>query len=513
MPPGAERLRSSPITYSNNARPDAAGSGSTLADSLPTPKFIWFRWVCVCSWLLILINFVILVTAAVALGSVLDVATQICGEPEVSVGGSCPDTLECFATCVDDTSLITSARMRDCFNEGCTADVACTGCIADSSTRAYNLAQRYLNSSISVTYARELMLMEVGINPTGRRLEDEEDEKDEEDEDEEADDDEVTREAGEATPAATATAAASGIASASSAAAAIAIRRPWMPELAACSCANLTTCCLLWSGAVDPGYDCDASATCNADVCGCEPERTVVAAAALAAAAVRHASALRDAASARHAAPSATGIASAPALGGAAGFAIDGTAVLLLRAAYAAARGQPVHEALAAAAAASAARDGVAGGAAGGAGPRRQLNVAATDEAYVNIAVASSLALVGAHKLEVVYGWLVALGVLMMAPAMLALSGLGNGPPHCCHEPTHVERMHKVELRCACHCAWIWGIIVLFLTALALCKFQVRSPKESFRVLLSSSESFHSLQEYGCSPRARLPPVAADARR
>jgi hypothetical protein len=44
---------------------------------------------------------------------------------------------------------------------------------------------------------------------------------------------------------------------------------------AACGCANLTTCCTLWSGAADPGYDCDAGPTCNAQVCHCPaPPRT-----------------------------------------------------------------------------------------------------------------------------------------------------------------------------------------------------------------------------------------------
>jgi hypothetical protein len=41
-----------------------------------------------------------------------------------------------------------------------------------------------------------------------------------------------------------------------------------------CECANLTTCCTLWSGKADPGFDCNAGSSCNADVCSCESEFT-----------------------------------------------------------------------------------------------------------------------------------------------------------------------------------------------------------------------------------------------
>jgi len=57
--------------------------------------------------------------------------------------------------------------------------------------------------------------------------------------------------------------------------------------------------------------------------------------------------------------------------------------------------------------------------------------------------------------------------------APIGLRGLGDSPPRCCFVPTHVERMHKRELRCACHCAYLWGVAILLLCGLAIAKFQV----------------------------------------
>jgi hypothetical protein len=69
-------------------------------------------------------------------------------------------------------------RMRDCFLDGCNTSATCSGCISASATLAYNLSQRYLASSIDVTYARRLMLEDRVSN--GRRraaqVADEEDE-------------------------------------------------------------------------------------------------------------------------------------------------------------------------------------------------------------------------------------------------------------------------------------------------------------------------------------------------
>ena len=386
MPPAGS---STSLIYANNARPEAGSSSSAAAlAEMPSAasKFIWFKWVCAGSWLIIVLNLVLLITAASALGQIIDVGRTVCDEPEINTGASCPSALSCFAECVDDTSLVTSSRMRDCFVGGCSSGGVCTGCSATGAARAYNLSQRYLNSSISLVYAQQLMLS------ARRRLE-------------------VERGLGVLVPASSAP--------------------------APCTCANLTTCCLLWQGAADPGYQCDASASCNADACAreCEPE-----AAAASGASVR-------------------------------------TAAVVLRAAYATAWGQPARDALvAAAAAAAAAADGASSFATGseGSAGRRRLSVAADrDAAYVNVAVASTIALLGDGRLEPLYGWLVALAVLGLLPAYLALLGVGNGPPHCCDVPSRVERMHKVEMRCACHCGYLWGVVVLMLVALALCKFQV----------------------------------------
>ena len=94
-------------------------------------------------------------------------------------------------------------------------------------------------------------------------------------------------------------------------------------------------------------------------------------------------------------------------------------------------------------------------------------------ESYANAAVAVSLALIATGRLSVLFGWVAAVAFLAMLPPILGLRGLGNVPPRCCALPSHVERMHKVSMRCACHCSYIWGITILFLGALAATKFQV----------------------------------------
>ena len=94
-------------------------------------------------------------------------------------------------------------------------------------------------------------------------------------------------------------------------------------------------------------------------------------------------------------------------------------------------------------------------------------------EAYINLAIASTIALIADGHFSTIYGWMVVVSILVMLPALLALAGLGSLPPRCCETPTHVERMHKSALRCACHCGWLFGLSLLLFAALSMAKFQI----------------------------------------
>ena len=89
-----------------------------------TYPYLWFKYACVCSWLILTICFVMMITAAAAVSHLSDIASNVCAEPEIKMGiaaaeslrgKSCKEALECFASCVDDTPLVTSNRMGDCF--------------------------------------------------------------------------------------------------------------------------------------------------------------------------------------------------------------------------------------------------------------------------------------------------------------------------------------------------------------------------------------------------------------
>ena len=412
---------------------------------------LWFRAACTCSWILLAVNFIVCVTAAAALGSIREVAVTICEEPEVISGGiSGPTALSCFATCVDESSLIMGERIRDCFLDGCNTSTTCSGCISASATLAYNLSQRYLASSIDVTYARRLMLEDRVLHDRRRAAQ--------------------------------------------------------VEDELSCACANLTTCCVLWSGQADPGYDCDVGPRCNAKKCSCPsmaaarprvdqplhaPRPVVPPDTTLPVSAVPQISSLT---------------APPPAAGWLARLGVDGTTRTLLRAVLSRTQGLPAHEALVAAAVAGVVQrqqqqqqrrqeeeqqqeeqqqqwppplwqqpqlQRPPHPLSQQPSSQRRLYQSETDKAYINVAVASMLALLGSRKIDALFGWLTALGVLGMLPACLALSGLGNRPPRCFDCPSKVERMHKVEMRCACHCDWIIGVALLLFTAVALSKFQI----------------------------------------
>ena len=124
-----------------------------------TYPYLWFKYACVCSWLILTICFVMMITAAAAVSHLSDIASNVCAEPEIKMGiaaaeslrgKSCKEALECFASCVDDTPLVTSNRMGDCF-------LATAGCQSEAATISYDLATRYLGSNISAVQARCLL--------------------------------------------------------------------------------------------------------------------------------------------------------------------------------------------------------------------------------------------------------------------------------------------------------------------------------------------------------------------
>jgi hypothetical protein len=142
-------------------------SGTRLESRKPT-TYRWLPRACVCSWLLLATSLIVLVTGAVTLEELRAARARVCAEPEIAGGladgATCQAALSCFAHCVDDTSLITTARMRGCFlaaddTEPPAGDSQCT---YDSATLAYGLAQRYIQPNVSATRARELMSTDLG---------------------------------------------------------------------------------------------------------------------------------------------------------------------------------------------------------------------------------------------------------------------------------------------------------------------------------------------------------------
>ena len=97
----------------------------------------------------------------------------------------------------------------------------------------------------------------------------------------------------------------------------------------------------------------------------------------------------------------------------------------------------------------------------------------ALDDAYATIATASVVGLIGAGKIEYLYAWTAAVAVMGLLSSVLALRSLGNSPPGCCRNPTQIEKMHKVGLRCSCHVGWVFGMLVLLWSVLNIGKYQV----------------------------------------
>lgn len=329
-----------------------------MADAVSDSGFrtVWFKYTCCCSWLLIVMCFSVFVTALSAAGGLGTAADDICTQPELNITHSnitvsaamqrgptmCRALLECFATCNNQYDIITSVRIRQCVlgdadTTNGVSSVVDSMCTYDAATLAYNLAQRYRNSSVDVEYARLLFRQEVQLGGSGRRLHQEED----------------------AVPDAGA---------------------------AAFHLARATAATALAAATGTPLGDAAAAFTTSA------------------ASAIPWRRALNS------------------------------------------------HE---------------------GASPLSPAQ--ALTESYANSAVAVSLALVVTGRFRLIFGWVAAVAALAMLPPILGLRGLGNTPPRCCALPRHVERMHKVSMRCACHCSYLWGVTILFLGALAATKYQVLS--------------------------------------
>ena len=132
---------------------------------------------------------------------------------------------------------------------------------------------------------------------------------------------------------------------------------------------------------------------------------------------------------------------------------------------------------------------------------RRALNELSASQAladaYVTTAVAVAVALIAAGRLSIIFGWLAFLAFVALIPPCVGLYSLGNSPPRCCQPPTHVDRMHKASMRCACHCSYLWGIVVLLLGGLAVTKFQVLARRFSESHCVAGNNRNHCVSAEG----------------
>lgn len=93
-----------------------------------------------------------------------------------------------------------------------------------------------------------------------------------------------------------------------------------------------------------------------------------------------------------------------------------------------------------------------------------------TDEAYLAVAVATTISLVGAGALHGLYGTLIMWAILNIFPAAATLHALGGG---CCRVPDEPTIMYKRQMRCSCHFGWILGTALLLSCSLYITKYQV----------------------------------------
>ena len=132
--------------------------------------FVWFKYTCCCSWLVLTIFFAVFILACAAGNALNAVAADICTQPElapaIANGTSCGAALECFGACNNQYDIITSVRIRQCLlgdadiTSGVSVEVDSV-CTYNAATLAYGLAQRYRNSSVDIGQARTLFTQEV----------------------------------------------------------------------------------------------------------------------------------------------------------------------------------------------------------------------------------------------------------------------------------------------------------------------------------------------------------------
>uniref|UniRef100_A0A7S4BWX4 Uncharacterized protein n=1 Tax=Chrysotila carterae TaxID=13221 RepID=A0A7S4BWX4_CHRCT len=99
----------------------------------------------------------------------------------------------------------------------------------------------------------------------------------------------------------------------------------------------------------------------------------------------------------------------------------------------------------------------------------RMLQSADVDEAYLAVAMSSTVSILGIGSLKFYYGWVLALSLVNMFPAGLAIYSLAA----CFKLPDEPMRMSKRGLQCACHWGWILGAALIFCSALSLTRYQV----------------------------------------
>jgi len=83
--------------------------------------FVWFKYTCFCSWLIIVFSLVCAFCSIAGLSGVDDVKEKVCNEPEVinaSFGGNCSKAFTRLSQCNLECEMIHSVCMRNCFLQG-----------------------------------------------------------------------------------------------------------------------------------------------------------------------------------------------------------------------------------------------------------------------------------------------------------------------------------------------------------------------------------------------------------
>ena len=139
-----------------------------------------FKLASCCSWFMILLDLLMLIFAGASVAAADRAAAVVCREPEIQAGlvngtSTCKQALSCFVECLDENDVVTSKNIRSCLigdadpARGLPISVD-SPCTYASGALAYNLGQRYRNSSVSIATARFLLIEEIKLELQGRRL-------------------------------------------------------------------------------------------------------------------------------------------------------------------------------------------------------------------------------------------------------------------------------------------------------------------------------------------------------